>query len=188
MKQDLLSAALTSLPGRYARALFEVIEGPEERNITLKDFEQVKILFHDYPHAQQILTSHAINKKNLDDAWQLIGQKIQLTHKFLSFIRLLVQERRVDLLNAIYRFYEMLVFQEKNYRKLDVLSAYSLNEKEKIKLKTELEKIFSESLDITFAIDESLLSGIVVRSNTLMLDASFVTQVKHLAETLRGSA
>ncbi len=188
MKQNLLAAVLTSLPGRYARALFEAIDGPEERYTTLKDFEQVEILFHDYPHAQEILTSYAINKKHLDAAWQLIGKKIQLTPKFLNFIRLLVQERRVGLLNAIYRFYQMLVFQEKNYRKLDVVSAYSLNEKEKIKLKTELEKIFPESLDITFAIDESLLSGIVVRSDTLMLDASFVTQVRFLAESLREGA
>ncbi len=185
MNQGLLTAALTSLPGRYARALFEVVEDSEERNLTLKDFEQIEIFFHDYPQAQQVLMSHAVNKKYLDNAWQLIGRKIRLTPKFLNFMRLLVQERRVDLWSSIYSFYQMLVFQQKNYRRLDVVSAYSLSEKEKKIIKNHLERIFPESLDLTFAIDESILSGIVVKSDTLMLDASFVTQLKRLAGSLR---
>lgn len=185
MNQGLLTAALTSLPGRYARALFEVVEGSEERNLTLKDFEQIEIFFHDHPQAQQVLMSHAVNKKYLDNAWQLIGRKIRLTPKFLNFMRLLVQERRVDLWSSIYSFYQMLVFQQKNYRRLDVVSAYSLSEKEKKIIKNQLERIFPESLDLTFAIDESILSGIVIKSDTLMLDASFVTQLKRLAGSLR---
>ncbi len=188
MRKSHLTAVLTSLPGRYARALFEAIEETEVRNTILNDFEQIEILFSNYPHAQQILTSHAIDKKHLDAAWQLISHKLKLTPKFLNFMRLLVLERRVDLLNSIYRFYKMLVFQQKNYRKLDVLSACPLIEKEKIALKIQLEKIFPENLDITFDIDESILSGIVVKSDTLMLDASFVTQIKYLAKTLRGDA
>ncbi|MBY0461734.1 MAG: ATP synthase F1 subunit delta [Alphaproteobacteria bacterium] len=186
MRRELLLTSLTSLPGRYAKALFETSKKRSEQIEILKNFEDLCSFFKENPELERTLQSSILNKKRLDIVWLEVGKKMKFMPFFLNFIRLLANERRLPLLYSIYEKYQMLSHFYNNDRKLTVFSASPLADKEKINLQKSLSQLFSEKIEMTFAIDESILSGIVVKADTFILDASYRTQLKHLTETLKG--
>jgi len=186
MRPELLLTSLTSLPGRYAKALFEASKKQSERIEILKNFEVISSFLKENPALERALLSSILNKKRLDEVWREIGVKMKFAPFFSNFVRLLAKERRLPLLNAIYEKYQMLICFHNNERKLTVFSSCPLISEEKNRLQKSLSQLFSEKIEMTFAIDESILSGIVVKADTFILDASYRTQLKHLTETLKG--
>jgi F-type H+-transporting ATPase subunit delta len=186
MSSELLLISLTSLPGRYAKALFETSKNQSERVRILKNFEVIVSFLKENPELSRTLLTNILNKKRLDQIWAEVGKKMKFDSFFLSFIRLLAKERRLPLLQSIYEKYEILTRFYNNERKLTVFTSYPLESSERNYLQRSLAQLFPEKIDMTFAIDESILSGIVVKSDTLCLDASYVAQLKHLTDTLKG--
>ncbi|MBY0281780.1 MAG: ATP synthase F1 subunit delta [Alphaproteobacteria bacterium] len=186
MRQELLLTSLTSLSGRYAKAFFETSKKQSEQREILKNFEEISSLLKENRELERALLSRILNKKQLDIVLVEVGKKIKFMPLFLNFIRLLANERRLLLLYSIYEKYQMLSDFCNNDRKLTVFSASPLMAKEKINLQKKLSGLFSGKIEMTFAIDESILSGIVVKADTFILDASYRTQLKHLTEILKG--
>ncbi|NBT85304.1 MAG: ATP synthase F1 subunit delta [Alphaproteobacteria bacterium] len=186
MSPELLLTSLTSLPGRYAKALFETSKKQSERTETLKNFEVLSSFLKENQELERTLLSSVLNRKRLDEVWIEVGKKMKFLPFFLSFIRLLIKERRLPLFYSIYEKYQMLTCFYNNERKLTVFSASPLIDKEKSDLQKSLLQHFSEKIEMTFVIDESILSGIVVKADTFILDASYRNQLKHLTKTLKG--
>lgn len=186
MRRELLLTSLTSLPGRYAKALFEASKKKSEQNEILTNFQTLTTFLKTNTEIERVLLSSILNKKRLDEVWQEIGKKMKFMPFFLSFLRVLVKEDRLQLLYNIYEKYQTLVDFYNNERKLTVFSSYPLTNKEKINLQKSLSQLFAEKIDITFVIDETILSGIVVKTDTSILDASYRIQLKQLTQTLKG--
>lgn len=186
MRSEILLTSLTSLPGRYAKALFETSKKQSVRTEILKNFELLSSFLKENRDLERTLLSSILNRKQLDEIWREVGKKMKFEPFFLSFIRLLAEERRLPLFNSIYEQYKRLAYFYNNDRRLTVFSARPLIDKEKSNLQKSLSQFFSENIEMIFAIDESILSGIVVKADTFILDASYRTQLKHLTETLKG--
>lgn len=186
MRRELLLISLTSLPGRYAKALFETSRKKSDQDEILKNFESLSTFLKKNTEVERILLSSILNKKRLDEVWQEVGKKMKLVPFFLSFIRVLAKEGRLPLLHAIYEKYQTLIHFYNNERALTVLSSYPLTNKEKSGLQKSLSQIFTEKISMTFAIDETILSGIVVKTDTFVLDASYRIQLKQLSQALKG--
>ena len=186
MNLEFLMATLTSTPGRYAKALFETAKEKDEIKEILANFDNLSSFLKNNFEIERVLLSSVLSKKNLDEVWQIVGQKMSLRSSFLGLIRVLVAERRLALFYSIYEKYQSLVDFHYQDRKVGVYSAHPLGASEETLLKKTLSSLFPEKIHMTFAIDESLLSGIVVKTDTLDLDASYKTQLKHLADVLKG--
>jgi F-type H+-transporting ATPase subunit delta len=69
----------------------------------------------------------------------------------------------------------------------DVVSAVPLTDAERDSIEKRLRARHGPELPIRFAVDSSLLGGVVVRVGDRLLDASLVTRLSHMRETLVGS-
>jgi F-type H+-transporting ATPase subunit delta len=101
-----------------------------------------------------------------------------------NFVRLLAQNKRLDVLPEITAQYEMLRAQYENELDVQVTSAVALSESQRTKLAGALKTRFKRDVRMTTAIDPNLLGGAVIRAGDLVIDGSINGRLQRLATEL----
>jgi F-type H+-transporting ATPase subunit delta len=99
-------------------------------------------------------------------------------------VRLLAQNKRLDVLPEITAQYEMLRAQYENELDVQVTSAVSLSESQRTKLAEALKTRFKRDVRMTTAVDPNLLGGAVIRAGDLVIDGSINGRLQRLASEL----
>ncbi|RUM87940.1 MAG: ATP synthase F1 subunit delta, partial [Thermodesulfatator sp.] len=100
------------------------------------------------------------------------------------FLRLLVEKKRIQYIQAIIEAYEQLVDEERGIVRAEVRAAYSLGEEEKARLAEALKKLVGKEIKLQVFEAPELLGGLVVRIGDLVLDGSVRTQLEAFKESI----
>ena len=187
MKTTLTSGILTSLPGRYAKALFDLAQ--EERQVQrikscLKVFTK---LVHSSKDFSEVLANPRISGKEREAVLSAFCVQMKAPDIFQSFIGQLVKAHRVPYLPQIEEIYQSLVSQEKKEQVVEVISAHPLTSAQSILLKERLKKAFPGIISLIFVSDPKVLGGIMIRVGSRVIDATLVSQLNKLATVMKGS-
>jgi F-type H+-transporting ATPase subunit delta len=101
-----------------------------------------------------------------------------------NFIRLLAQNKRLDVLPEITVQYESLRAQFENELDVQVTSAVAMTDAQKSKLAAALNKRFKRDVRISTSIDPTLLGGAVIRAGDLVIDGSINGRLQRMATEL----
>lgn len=101
-----------------------------------------------------------------------------------NFIRLLGENKRLEVLPEIAAQYEMLRAQYENELDVQVTSAVPMNAGQQAKLAAALKKRFKRDVRITSGVDPTLLGGAVIRAGDLVIDGSINGRLQRLASEL----
>jgi F-type H+-transporting ATPase subunit delta len=101
-----------------------------------------------------------------------------------NFIRLLAQNKRLDVLPEISAQYAMLRAQFENELDVQVTSAVPMNAEQQGKLAEALKKRFKRDVRISSGVDPNLLGGAVIRAGDLVIDGSIHGRLQRLASEL----
>lgn len=101
-----------------------------------------------------------------------------------NFIKLLVENRRLELLPEIAALYEVLRAEAEKSVDVTVTSAFELNEAQKQKITDSLKKRLGHEIKLDCAVDGALLGGIVIRAGDKVIDGSARTRLTELANAL----
>lgn len=188
MESALASGILTSLPGRYAKALFELAK--ESRQVegigsSLKSLDQ---LVHSSKELRFALSNPTISLTEQISALSDICRKLNGSKLFLSFIGHLVKARRVSYLSKIDGIYQDLMVHEQGFEKVEIITAHTLTTAQVTLLKDKLKKVFPRTLKLTFINDTNVLGGVMVRVGCRVIDATLVTQLNQLSIVMKGKA
>ena len=102
-----------------------------------------------------------------------------------NFVRLLVENRRLNLLPEIAALYEGLRAEAEARIEATVTSAFSLNAAQLKTLEQGLKRRFGREVRLTAAVDRSLVGGVVIRAGDLVIDGSVRGRLAALATELR---
>ncbi len=176
-----LNVLFTSLPGRYAKALFVVGKKETCLEAIIDNFSKLEIFFKNHPSVKKLLTSYCMNKKDLDTGWISVGNYLSFCPVFLNFMRQVVENRRFDIINKIKHIFNVAFAKYKNRRNLTISSVVELLPEQKKKLEALIARVFKEKTIIKYKINEKILGGIKISSEELIVDASVHSQMKQLA-------
>ena len=112
-----------------------------------------------------------------------IGGK-NLSAEGVSFLRLLVENRRLTLLPEIAAIYETLKAEAEARIEATVTSAFPLEPAQLKTLGEALKRRFGRAVQLTTEADPRLLGGIVIRAGDLVLDGSVRGHLARLASAL----
>jgi F-type H+-transporting ATPase subunit delta len=101
-----------------------------------------------------------------------------------NFVRLLAQNKRLDVLPQITAQYAMLRAQYENELDVQVTSAVALSESQRTQLAGALKTRFKRDVRMTAAVDPTLLGGAVIRAGDLVIDGSINGRLQRLASEL----
>ena len=181
-----LKVLLTSLPGRYASALFAEGKKTESLHEILENFQTLEVFFEHNVSLKKFLTNSCSSEKELDSAWVTIGEKLSFCPVFLSFVREVVKNHRFSLFGNIRHIFYIALAKHHNKRDIAIVSVVDLLPEQKQRIEKILEAIVSAKAIIRYEIDESLVGGILIKSEEIVIDASVAAQLKQLSCCLKN--
>lgn len=101
-----------------------------------------------------------------------------------NFIRLLVENRRLQVLPEIAAMYEALRAEAEKSLEVTVSSAFDLTEAQKQKIAEALKKRMNRTISLNCQIDKQLVGGIIIRAGDKVIDGSVRTRLGEMANVL----
>ena len=178
---------LTSLPGRYAKALFDLAKEKKQTGGVGSSLTSLVNLIQASSILKQVLNNPTISSKDQTAALVQMCIHLKTPKIFQSFIAQLMKAQRIAHLTQIDKIYQNLMLNEKGQENIEVISAHPLTTAQVHLLQDKLKQVFPRSLKLTLVNDPSVLGGIMVRIGSRVIDATLVTQLNKLASVMKGN-
>lgn len=172
---------MNSVSKEYAAALFELAR----ENSCEKEFSDalglIERQFEAQPQYAELLASPDISikerKKLLEAAFAT-----SVPDYVLFFTELICENGRIKLFGECVSEYEKMYRSASLVSNAKVTSAVELTADEKEKLLEKLEKICGHKVVAEYETDESVIGGLVIRTDDILIDGSVETKLKQIKE------
>ena len=174
-----MSQTLT-LARPYARAVFSLAreQGRLPQWSTLLAFAARAV---SEPSVQAVLSNPRLNAQSLVEVMVPPGEVDPL---FTQFLSVLAENRRLVLLPDIACLFDAQRAEDEHVVKATITSATALDDTELAKLRDALRKRFGREVEVSTAIDASLIGGAVIDAGDVVIDGSLRTKLARLGAAL----
>ena len=174
----------TSVAKRYAAGLIKTLTSEEEYRVIKKELETfLEIISHieEFKTGMGTLLFSKSQKKEILDT---LNQQIKFNKKTYQFLRTILEQNRLMVLDSIIMMLEDLWFEKNGIEKLKVYSAVPLGPAQEKKLIKNLEAAFKKRIVIEKEVDPSMIAGLKVQRGHVFYDFSIEGNLKKLKEAL----
>jgi F-type H+-transporting ATPase subunit delta len=181
-------AELATLARPYARAAFEVAR--EDGDDGLDRWSRMLALLAGAVEEASIADALASPARTPEGKARMLVDLLgdDLSEKVVNLVRLLADNKRLELLPEIAPIYEDLKDEHQRTLEVEVVSAREIGEADLETLSDKLAARFDKKIALTSRIDPSLLGGAVIRAGDTVIDGSIRGRLDRLADTLRARA
>jgi len=178
---------LSAVATRYAKALADVtttagaVLRPEDALSQLRAFEAALEASHELKNALITPSVPASRKRAVVGR---IADLLKLSPTARNFLFVLIDRRRIALLKAILDSFEVIVDERLGFARAEVSSPRELSEAQRGAISAQLEKLTGKRIRMRFALDQSLIGGVVARIGSTVYDGSVRGQLQTLGRRL----
>ena len=115
-----------------------------------------------------------------------IAESMQADAIMTSFLNLLIEKKRADILPDIAEAMQGMVDKDQNISHGSIVSAVELDNALLEKIQATLEKLTGNKVILETQVDPSIIGGILAKVGDLVLDGSIKTQLNGLKESIKG--
>lgn len=173
---------------RYARALVDVVTQPGAASgqpaavrEQLRAFEQV---LKSSRELKNVLETPAVAAAQKRAVVERLGQLLGLSRPSLNFLFVLLDHRRLKLLDRILDLFERMLDERQGVAHAEVVTAAQLNDRQQELLRQALEALTGRQVHAQFAVDPRLVGGAVTRIGSTVYDGSVRGQLRQLQQRL----
>lgn len=176
-------AELNTVARPYTKAVFEFARDAGTIDNWSKSLQDAAQVASD-DVMKSILGNPALTSEQKADA--VITVLADLDESGKNFIALLAENNRLALIPEISAQFEQLKANQQSNVEIDVTTAYELDEQQQQKLTQALSAKLGRDVSITSTVDKSILGGLVIRTQNLVIDGSVRAKIAKLAEVLNS--
>lgn len=108
----------------------------------------------------------------------------QLDQYGQNFIRVMADNKRLAVLPAVLNAFLELRAEQESIKDVEVVSADKLTDAQEAKIANAMEKRLGTKVHITSSIDSSLIAGVIIRYDDVVIDGSSRGQLNRLSQEL----
>ena len=165
----------------YAKAAF--LTAVEESSYDMWD-EKLKLLEQIVKDPRVVLSIKSPALTKLDKAQLIIDICGDLPAEVSNFIKMMAENGRLLLVPYITELFDQYRTDAGGVVRADVISAVPLDKSELDRLRAALVKRFDKDVKITSALDESLLSGALIKVGDIVIDGSLKGRIEKLSQSI----
>ncbi len=172
---------------RYARALVDVVarpqppETPDAVEQQLRDFLEA---IRESPELRAILESPALKPARKKALVERLGERLNLSRVTRNFLFVLLDHRRIGLLESILPAFRTLLDQRLGRVEAEVTAAVPLGDAQQALVEGALGRLTGRAVRIHYAVDPALIGGAVTRIGSTIYDGSVREHLRVLREKL----
>jgi F-type H+-transporting ATPase subunit delta len=165
--------SLTSgVAGRYATALFYLNKEEGQLKILQKDVEKLSELVSKSTDFRSVIGSPIYKREEQALAVSAVGKKIKLHQNTENLLHLMAIKGRIYILPQVVNDIDALLENERDEVRVDVISSTSLTNDQTDKLEKAVSKIIEKKANLQIRLDKSLISGMIVKIGSRMIDTT----------------
>lgn len=173
---------LTTIARPYAKAAFDFAV---EQNAVEKWHDMLAFAAEVAKNGQiqQFLTGSLSAKKVADAVISICGE--QLDQYGQNIIRLMAENKRLTVLPAVFEEFRYYVEKHNAIAEVQVVSAQPLNATQTDKIASAMEKKLACKVKLNCSVDNTLIAGVIIRTDDFVIDGSSRGQLNRLANELQ---
>lgn len=176
---------MTEISKEYGTALFMLACEKNTQEEYAVALDELMSVFEENPDYGAFLASLSIPvSEKLDAVEKAFSGRIP--EDVVSYVQLLCEKGRIKHFADSVTEYKRLLDESKKVSKAKVTSATQLLESEKEALVEKLEKISGCVVETEYAVDESLIGGIVVEIDGRVIDGSVRSRLRDIKDVING--
>ena len=177
-------AEITTIARPYAEAIFKLAVADGSLAQWGEQLSEMAGLASN-PDMRSAIGNPKIKDQVLSDLFTSLT-KSPLDERARNFVRLLIDNNRLDVLPQISQQFGQLKNDHENFAEADIATAFLLSDAELNALLATLEQRFQRKIRPTVRIDKELIGGVRVAIGDEVLDASVRGQLQAMATTLQS--
>jgi len=176
---------MASVTNTYARAFADVVfDRRMDASKVLEEVQAIAALVSSSKELREVWEAPSIpadQKRNLLDA---IVEREGVSREVRNFIAVLIDHRRIPLLNAIVKQFAQQLNHRLGFTEAEITSARELTQGERSSLEAQVEKLTGKKVRARYAQDRSILGGAVVKIGSTVYDGSVSGQLERIREAI----
>lgn len=184
-------AEKTTVARPYAQAVFDLARGltpgaQANNKGALRDWSntlQWAVALVADPQMQRLISHPRVRKEQIQSLTLDVGGAA-LSAEAKNFIKVLIENRRLDLLPEIAAQYELYRAEAERTITAEVVSAFPVSNEQQAKIAAALKKRLGREVSLDCKVDETLLGGAIIRAGDLVIDGSITGQLSKLSNAL----
>jgi len=173
---------------RYVGALIDLAEESKKLKDVEKDFKDLAAMVDSSGDLQAVVRSPLINITKQDAAIEAIAKKARFTTITTNFLKVLVANRRLNILEAVLNVFSEQVSKRRGEVIVTVETAQDLSAAQIKSLQATLKKETGTDIALNTKVSPEILGGMVVTVGSQMIDDSVARKLERLKTSLSGGA
>ena len=168
----------------YSQALYEL--GNESSSLNQIEDQANSILkLISENEALKNFTKNPTNKiEDQSAAFNLISEKFNFNNLLKTFLNFIITKRRLFFIEKILEDFLDTCSKNRGEIKADLSSSKELNDTDISKIKEELASNFGANIKLNYKYDPSLIGGLIIKVESIMIDTSIKSKLKQLEKKL----
>ena len=175
---------ISNISKRYARAFFEIAKEGKQIESYYKELNQFASVVSGNKSLKDFLANPVFEQASKKGVVDNVISKMKLSGMTVSFLRLLVDKNRIDILQDIVVCYRQLMDETLKRVRVNVKTAFPLSDELKSFISANLEKTLGKKVDMTVEEDSTLLGGVVIGVGDTLYDGSIKNQLNNMRNLL----
>jgi F-type H+-transporting ATPase subunit delta len=175
---------ISNISKRYARAFFEIANEQKQIEPYYNELNQFASIVSQNKSLKDFLANPIFEQANKKGVVENIIAKLKLSGMTVSFLRLLVDKKRIDILEDIVVCYRQLMDETLKKVSVNVKTAFALSDELLSLISTGLEKSLGKKVEMTVEEDSTLLGGVVIGVGDTLYDGSIKSQLNNMRNLL----
>lgn len=169
----------------YGEALYELALEQGKADQFLEEVTSLIDILAQNPDFDKLMNHPKVNKDEKVGVMETVFDG-KLSKELIGFLVLILQKERYKELGAILKYFVQKVKEEKGIGPAHVTTPMELSEVQKKQIEEKLLETTSyKTMEMTYAVDESLIGGMVIRIGDRVVDSSIKTKLEELKKQLR---
>lgn len=183
---DTSAGIKSSLPGRYATALFDLASEAGAITAVETDLEKLGVALIESTDLAALTTNPKVSRGDAQKALAALGKALSLSELTQNFLGVLAQNRRLASLHGTIAAFQSIAASQRGEVSASVASAHPLSDKQLAALKDKLTAREGRTVKLTSTINPDLLGGLVVTIGSQRIDASIRTRLNSLSQAMKA--
>ena len=175
---------ISNISKRYARAFFEIATEEKQLERYYEELNQFALIISQNKALSDFLANPVFEQGSKKGVVESIIGKLQLSGMTISFLKLLVDKKRIDILHDIVICYRQLMDEVLKKVRVNVKTAFPLSGKMQDYINSSLEKLTGRQVELFIENDPNLLGGIIIGVGDTLYDGSIKNQLNNMRNLL----
>ncbi len=169
---------------RFAEALSESITDDQRLEKALENLQWFEDAFAAEPNLARFFIHPSFPQEKKADLVREMCDRVSALDEVRNLLKLLVDRNKMMYLKNITEFFDHAVAQRLQQVRVNVVSAYPIDDAQTQKLRSNLERILGKQAIIHAAVDESLIGGLRLSVGSLVADATIKNSLALLKRSI----